>query len=82
MSIETVDDLSGLLGEPTPLSLELTSYCDQCGFSGGEPIAQALVAVRLKSGGELNLCGHHYTKNELALSTVAIQVLDRRGSVS
>lgn len=80
MSIETVNDLSGLLMEPVfhPLTLELTDYCDQCGHNNGEAVAQAMVAVHLKSGGELKLCGHHYAANELALATVATTVLDHR----
>lgn len=81
MSTETVSDLSGLLVEPVfhPLTLELTDACDQCGYSDtGEYVAQALVAVRLKSGKELKFCAHHYASNEIALATVATTVLDNR----
>jgi hypothetical protein len=76
MSIETVNDLSGLLTESAlpPLVLEPTDHCDQCG-----PVSQALVAVRLKSGGELRFCGHHFRANELSLITV-VDVVTTNGS--
>jgi hypothetical protein len=73
--------LPSLLAEPAlpPLTLELTDGCDQCGYSdSGAYVAQAQVAVRLKSGSELKLCAHDYARNELALATVATQVLDHR----
>lgn len=73
--------LPSLLTEPAlpPLTLELTDACDHCGYSdSGAYVAQAQVAVRLKSGSELRFCGHHYASHELALATVATMVLDYR----
>ena len=44
--------------------------CDQCS-------AEALVLVKGVTG-ELMFCGHHYAKNEKALSVFAYETIDER----
>ena len=44
--------------------------CDQCS-------AEALVLVKGVTG-QLMFCGHHYAKNEKALSTFAYETIDER----
>ena len=51
-------------------TLNATDRCDSCS-------AQALVLVKGVSG-ELMFCGHHYAKNEKALSNFAYEVIDER----
>lgn len=50
--------------------LKATDRCDQCS-------AEALVLVKGVSG-ELMFCGHHYVKNENALSKFAYEIIDER----
>lgn len=47
--------------------------CDQCS-------AEALVLVKGVTG-ELMFCGHHYAKNETALSNFAYEVIDERNKL-
>jgi hypothetical protein len=50
--------------------LNATDRCDQC-------YAEALVLVKGVTG-ELMFCGHHYAKNESAISKFAYEVIDER----
>ena len=47
--------------------------CDQC-------YAEALVLVKGVTG-MLMFCGHHYNKNEKALSTFAFETIDERAKL-
>lgn len=68
-------------------TLTLSTPCDRCGFveSGAatatftpSPVAQARVLIRLKSGGILTLCGHHYAEHEPALIPHVDSIDDER----
>ena len=50
--------------------LNAIDRCDQC-------YAEALVLVKGVTG-ELMFCGHHYAKNESAISKFAYEVIDER----
>lgn len=54
--------------------LNAKDRCDRCN-------AQALVWVNLLSG-DLQFCGHHYSKNEEALKSYAIEVVDERDKIN
>lgn len=54
--------------------LKIADRCDRCG-------AQAFVLVKGVSG-ELYFCGHHYTKNEEALSKFAYEIIDEREHIN
>ena len=58
-------------------NLQLTAAyrCDRCG-------GQAYVGVRLKTGGDLYFCAHHYTQNEAKLVQIASKILDHRKELS
>ena len=49
--------------------LSIDDRCDRCG-------AQAYVRVRLRDGGDLYFCAHHYSKHSDALADVAEEVVD------
>jgi len=53
--------------------LTLNDRCDQCS-------ASALVIVKGVTG-ELMFCGHHYAKNESALSKFAYETIDEREKI-
>jgi len=53
--------------------LTLNDRCDQCS-------AAALVIVKGVTG-ELMFCGHHYAKNESALSKFAYETIDEREKI-
>lgn len=55
----------------TPEPIATTDRCDRCG-------AQALVRARLRTGGDLLFCGHHWVDHEDALMAVAVEVFDTR----
>lgn len=68
-------------------TLSLSTPCDRCGFveSGAatatftpSPVTQARVLIRLKSGGTLTLCGHHYAEHEPALIPFMDSIDDER----
>lgn len=54
--------------------LKIADRCDRCG-------AQAFVLVKGVSG-ELYFCGHHYAKNEEALSKFAYEIIDEREHIN
>ena len=54
-------------------TLTLNDRCDQCS-------AAALVLVKGVTG-ELMFCGHHYAKNESALSKFAYETIDEREKI-
>jgi hypothetical protein len=49
--------------------MSVDDRCDRCG-------AQAYVRVRLREGGDLHFCAHHYSKHSSALAEVAEEVID------
>lgn len=48
--------------------------CDRCG-------AQAFVRVKMMAG-ELDFCGHHYTKHEKKLVEESYEVIDERDRIN
>lgn len=61
---------SEVVEEKQEYVLSPLNRCDQCS-------AEALVLVKGVTG-ELMFCGHHYAKNEKALSTFAYETIDER----
>lgn len=57
-----------------------TGNCDRCGYSNGEPVAQAFVVVSIPSGGDLRFCGHHYAElaDDLVAKLGIVSVVDMR----
>jgi|GEM_PF-3586377 len=55
---------------PRKATLSQQDRCDSCN-------AQAFAHITLKTG-ELLLCGHHFTKSETKLTTLATSIVDER----
>jgi len=51
-------------------------HCDACLYRG----TPAAVAVRLKAGGRLDFCGHHYDQHAAALAPLVSGIRDERPS--
>lgn len=54
--------------------LQIADRCDRCA-------AQAFVIVKGVTG-ELYFCGHHFTKNEEALTKFAFEIIDERDFIN
>ncbi len=65
--INTLDTTTQTIREP----LQVADRCDRCP-------AQAFVRVNLTHGGELLMCGHHYSRHETALASTGAEIDDYR----
>ncbi|UDL15953.1 hypothetical protein QEH42_gp265 [Microbacterium phage Pumpernickel] len=56
--------------QPKVATLTAVDRCDTCG-------AQAYTRTRFTTG-ELDLCAHHFTKGEVKIREIALEILDER----
>jgi hypothetical protein len=57
---------------PTIRELQAVDRCDRCG-------ARSCVALQLKSGAELQFCGHHYTEHAAKLTLQGALIVGQNG---
>lgn len=63
-----------MMTEAKERQLQIADRCDRCA-------AQAFVIVKGVTG-ELYFCGHHFTKNEEALTKFAFEIIDERNFIN
>lgn len=61
--------------------LNASTRCDRCG-SRAYVVVILRWSPRLRQGGELLFCAHHYAKHEIAIMPFITQIIDERSQLA